>query len=487
VLTHDPDNADIHYHLGTALLNANRLREALSEANDLLDLVGPERLALNLKLSCLIGLRREKQALRLATLYGNETDTLLTRARVANNFGRPEVALEVLEGLLALDPANAEALNFKGRALILMDRFGEALAVYDALLKRAPSNATFLYNRGVSLMNLGHPDVAKGVFHEVAEMPARPPYAIFNRGLVRLTLGEFPDALDDYEQRWRLPDQTVRRYVRAAIPHWTGQPLAGKRIVAFGEQGFGDILQFVRFVPLLKDLGAEVTLCVRTPLHDLLRTSMPDIPLVGEVAQDAQHGFDYQVSLFDVPRFLKTPLESVAQGPYLRTEDVRLPLWKDRVGQHGLRVAINWMGKPTYRANHLRSPPLTEFTPLFAVDGVRLISIQKVHGLDQLETLPDALPVETLDGLDEVGGAFMDTAAVMQAVDLVITSDTAVAHLAGGLGVPVWIALPFVADWRWMAGRPDTPWYPNARLYRQPAQGQWPPVFQAMARDLATL
>lgn len=485
VLAQNPEDVRVHFYLGTALMNANRVKEALVKANEVLDLTGPTQEALDFKLACLISLRRGKQAQRLTTLYPGADNQQLAAARVANNFGRPAEALEQMESFLKLKPAHPLALHYKGRSLILLDRYEDALEVYQSLITAHPADNTYAYNFAVSLMNLGRFDEALVYFHNIAEMPARPAHAVFNRGLCRLAQGDLINGLVDFAVRWKLPDKYIRRYVTPKIPQWQGEALTGKRIVAFGEQGLGDALQFVRFLPDLKKQGAEVTLCSRTELHAILGDAYPDIPIISEVGEGAASAFDFQVSLFDIPRFLKTPLEAVWQAPYLTARSERIEHWDAKLPKNGWRVAINWMGRPTYRVNHLRSPALAEFAPLAALPGVELISVQKVNGLDQLQDLPPGMHVHSLEGLDDTAGeAFLDTAAVLKACDLVITSDTALAHLAGALGVRCWLALPFVADWRWLLDRSDSPWYPSLRLYRQPSHGAWKDVFGAMALDL---
>ncbi|MEL6584587.1 MAG: tetratricopeptide repeat protein [Pseudomonadota bacterium] len=486
VLQLDRENAEVHLLLARALLAKNRYLDALAEANHHIDLVGNTVDGMTLKLSALIGLNRPTPARRVAEQIEPDTSKSLQRtlalARVANNFGRPGDGLKLAEEVLVADPDNREAQNYRGRALIMLSRPDEAVQAYDQLLRGTPKNATFLYNRAVALMNSGQTAAALQDFDAVANKPTRPAYARFNRGLCRLTLGEFPAALDDFQARWELPDQRINRYVTAPIPFWSGEPLSGKRIVAFGEQGFGDIIQFVRFLPRLKELGAEVVLCVRKPLHPLLRRAFPDHRVLERV-EDGE-GYDFQISLIDIPRVMNTALDEVWSRPYLEAEPSRIDQWRDRIGANGLRIAIAWRGKESYGGNALRSPPLAAFEPLSQVSGVRLLSVQLGPGTQELRKLPKGMSVETLDGLDQGGGAFLDTAAVISVSDLVVTCDTSVAHLAGAMNRPAWVALPHVPDWRWMRGHESSPWYPSLRLFRQPEIGNWKSVFGEMAAAL---
>ena len=228
-----------------------------------------------------------------------------------------------------------------------------------------------------------------------------------------------------------------------------------------------------------------MTLCVPHRLHSLLSTLGPPFPMVDTVTDEG--GFDYQVSLMDLPHRLGLTLDDVVpDGPYLAAATDRIDHWRQALGDRGLKVGIVWQGNPLHSASKDRSPPLAAFLPLASIDEVRLISLQKQHGTDQLSALPAGMTVETPPPpFDEGADGFVDTAAIMHAVDLVVSSDTAVAHLAGALNRPVWLALPYLADWRWMLDRADSPWYPSARLFRQTRRGDWRSVFSQMAVALS--
>ncbi|MEL7215720.1 MAG: glycosyltransferase, partial [Pseudomonadota bacterium] len=316
---------------------------------------------------------------------------------------------------------------------------------------------------------------ARNLLHEVAEAPNRPPYARLNRGIADLLMGCFPHGLEDMTARWQLPDQYIKRRVTDDLPNWVGAPLKGLRLVVYGEQGLGDAIQCVRFVPRLVEAGAEVTLAVDEALHPLL--AQLGVPMVEEV--DAAEGYDARVSVMDVPMVARIGLSDLWPGaPYLTTEPQRVAAWRARLGER-FKVAFAWSGKPSMRVNARRSFPPSLVTALGRVPGVRLISVQKGAEVG-------ALPIETLEELD-ADGAFLDTAAVMQACDLVITCDTSIAHLAGALGCPVWIGLRAVPDWRWMLERSDSPWYPSAVLFRQTAPGDWSSVERGMVAALTEL
>jgi hypothetical protein len=277
---------------------------------------------------------------------------------------------------------------------------------------------------------------------------------------------------------------------------WDGADLGGRTILLHAEQGLGDTIQFMRYVPLVKERNAHVIVECPQSLVPLL-TGFPGCDRL--VANGtALPTFDVHSPLLSLPRILHTVLETIpAAIPYL--SGVRCPVsgvrrWAGfdtghRTPDTGLTVGIAWQGAPGFRNDRQRSIPLKQFAPLARVEGVRLVSLQKGPGTEQLsdnrQLATDNFHVAVLgEYIDETAGAFMETAAVMCRLDLVITSDTSIAHLAGALGVAVWVALPFVPDWRWLLDRPDSPWYPTMRLFRQKRYGDWPGVFENMAQEL---
>jgi hypothetical protein len=256
-------------------------------------------------------------------------------------------------------------------------------------------------------------------------------------------------------------------------------------LLLHAEQGLGDILQFCRYAPLLAERGAEVVLEVPRTLVRLLGGLSGKVTLVAR--GDPLPDFDLHCPLMSVPGRLATTVEMIpAPVPYVAADAVRAAHWTARLPADGLRIGIGWQGNPAGTVDRGRSAPLAAFAPLARVPGVRLISLQRHHGLDQLERLPDGMTVDTLGGdFDSGPDAFLDAAVVMANLDLVISTDTAIVHLAGALGRPVWVALKAVPHWTWMIDREDSPWYPSARLFRQVTDGDWRGVFDRMAAELA--
>jgi hypothetical protein len=308
--------------------------------------------------------------------------------------------------------------------------------------------------------------------------------AHFGLAAALLLQGRFAEGWPEYEWRLKGKDQP-KRDLRS--PAWDGSDLNGRSILLLTEQGMGDTLQFIRYAKIVKERGGVVTLGCPEPLIRLLSSC----PYLDRVASElSQEGFDCHAQLMSLPRLLGTTLETIpAEVPYLSADPSLIESWRQRLAAYpGLKIGINWQGNPKYAGDRQRSIPLAHYEPLARVSGVTLISLQMGFGTEQIAQVADRFQVVTLgDDVDHTAGAFMDTAAVMKCLDLIITSDTSTPHLAGALGVPVWMATPFSPDWRWFLSREDSPWYPTMRLFRQPSRGDWDSVFVRMAEDLARL
>jgi len=261
------------------------------------------------------------------------------------------------------------------------------------------------------------------------------------------------------------------------IADWAGEPIAGKRILIYCEQGLGDTIQFIRFAPVLQKMHAEIV--VKTP-----KSLIPIISTMGLDAHDdvRKLDFDYKVALLSIPRLLGITSFAPVCG-YLNADPDKVAMWKRFLPSCGVRVGICWQGNPSASVDSGRSIPLAQFEPLAELDQVHLISLQKGPGVEQIKAFAHRDRLITPDKIDE-DGAFIDTAAIIENLDLVVTSDTSIAHLAGALGKPVWIVLKHVPDWRWLLDRNDSVWYPSARLYRQNRLDDWASVFDKIASDL---
>lgn len=397
---------------------------------------------------------------------------------VLSERGRFVPAIREFEAALKLKPDYAAASIGLGATL---DRVGEG-ARAEAALRQAvaldPGSAPAWRRLGDVVRGLGQRGAARDAYDQAIALDPADAAARFGRGFVRLLEGDLPDAWEDYEFRpsqRRAPDP-------ALAPRWRGENPAGKRLLLYAEQGLGDTIQFLRYVPLLAARGARVLLAIPVPLMPLAAGLDGGFELV-EPAPSLPP-FDACCPLPSLPLLFRSGIDTLPQRlPYLVAPPDRLASWQQRLGRHdGITVALVWAGNPDHPNDHNRSLRLAEVAPLFDLAGPRWLLLQK--GVSREERRQGRGRVEWLgDALQD----FADTAAVMSCADLVISVDTAACHLAGALARPVWTLLPFAPDWRWMVGRDDSPWYPGMRLYRQPRRGDWSSVVERLAADLAAL
>jgi hypothetical protein len=337
----------------------------------------------------------------------------------------------------------------------------------------------------LALMGLDRLQEAVEACRKALSIEAGSPVASFNLGCALLTLGNFRDGWEAYDYRFAMGGNKWVRSEAHAVP-WTGEPLAGKSVLVLGEQGNGDQIQFSRYLPALSAVGASVYYLAPERLHRLFRTLGGSITLLSEIPTEAR--FDFQCSLMSLPgRFDRLEL-AIPTRPYLKAEPERVAVWRDRLGDRGFRVGVAWRGNTYPNGDGFRSFRLDALRGLAALPGVRLISLQLKDGKEDLERLPPGMHVE-VPGSDFDAGpdGFLDSAAVLTVMDLVISCDTSMAHLAGALGRPLWIALNHTPEWRWQRERPDTIWYPTARLFRQETNGDWDGVFSRMTEELVQL
>jgi tetratricopeptide (TPR) repeat protein len=395
--------------------------------------------------------------------------------------GEWDEAVALLQRAVERRPDFAAPMSNLGAVLQDLGRLDEARTCFERALAIEPTRPEVLLNLGIISKDQGRVEEALGWYERA--LAAQPGYAqaLCSRGTARLSLGQFAEGWADYEHRVQ-----CRQYntLRLPQPRWDGSPLGDRRLLVHGEQGFGDQMQFLRYLPLVRERVGHVTLVVDEPLVPLFDQSGygPVGPKLSPLPP-----FDVHVPLMGLPHVFGTTLDTVpADIPYLSAEQARVERWRGEVEKYpGLRVGIAWQGRPQYHGDRLRSVPLACFEPLSCVEGVRLISLQKVYGTEQLAEVAGRFEVIDLAASLDVGGeAFLDIAAAMKSLDLVISCDTAIAHLAGALGVRVWVALVHAPDWRWMLGRDDSPWYPTMRLFRQSQPRQWSDVFARMAAEL---
>jgi tetratricopeptide (TPR) repeat protein len=521
-----PDFADAHNNRGVALNDLKRFEEALASYDKAIALKPEYAEAYSNRGLALNNLQRLEGALasydKAIALKPDFAEAHSNRGVALNDLKRFEEALASYDKAIALKPEYAEAYSNRGLALNNLQRFEEALASCDKAIALKPDFAEAHCNRGLALNDLQRFEEALASCDKAIAL--RPDFAeaYNNRGLALNDLQRFEEALASYdkaialkpdyaeahwnkslclllgrrfEQGWRLYEwrkknpQYVKHFAARSYsqPLWLGEePIVGKTLFVYWEQGLGDTIQFCRFAKLAEHIGANVVFSAQNCLHGLLKTLSPSITLVKET--EAPPNFDYHCPLMSLPLAFKTALESIpTDTPYLCAEPKRIEKWKQKLGDAGFKVGIAWQGSKT-KIDIGRSFALTEFFAISQIPNVRLICLQKNEGVKQLNKLPEGMNIESLgEEYDAGADAFLDAAAVMENLDLIITSDTAIAHLAGALGRPVWVALKHVPDWRWLLDRRDSPWYPTMRLFRQPTRDDWKGVFSDIANELITL
>lgn len=397
-------------------------------------------------------------------------------------LGRYDEAIDTLNEALRLRPDFAKAHNNLGIAYWYKGRFDEAAAAYRRAIELMPEMAEAHNNLGNVLRDQGRFDEALTSYRQAEEL--KPNYCDphWNQSLVWLVQGDYERGWAEYEWRWQLKNFKRRQCPQ---PLWDGSPLEGRTILLAAEQGLGDTLQFIRYAPLIRQHGAMVLAEVQKQVRPLLSNLSGVDRLL--VQGGATPDFDVYAPLLSLPRLLGTTLATVpADVPYIHADPALIAKWRDELAAlPGFKIGIAWQGSPANRTDRGRSIPLECFEALARLPDVTLVSLQKGLGSEQVAALADRFPVIDFGSrLDEESGPFMDTAAVMRHLDLVVTCDSALAHLAGALGVPVWIGLMLSPDWRWLLDRDDSPWYPTARLFRQTRVGDWREVFERMAAAL---
>lgn len=441
-----------------------------------------------LQAQALHALGRGDEALqRLATVLAAEPlhpGALESQGNLLLEAGRAQEALDAFERAIAAHGRGPDALANASAALLRLDRPAEALALAEEALRADSHHRASLHNRAHALLELARVEEARA--HSLAALEIHPgdPDLAWNSAVAHLLLGDLRPGWRAHEARW-----AAKGFLRAAtapvpaLPRWDGEDLAGASILLYAEQGMGDSLQFLRYVPLVAQRAREVLLQLPAALLPLAQGLAPNCRTVaaGQPAPAA----DWQCPLLSLPHAFGTTIEDIpARVPYLRADPAGVAAWRARLpAGEGPRVGITWSGNPRHGNDRNRSLPLARFRRI-AVPGVRFVALQpEVRAADRAE-------LAGWPGLFDAGPelrSFADTAALLEALDLVIAVDTSVVHLAGALGRPTWILLPHVPDWRWLLGRADTPWYPTARLYRQPARGDWDSVLERVREDLRGL
>src|SRR5262245_33560821 len=480
-----PDFPEAHNHLGVVLREQGQLDEAEACFHQVLCLrpnfAGAHN---NLGRVCEDHGRLEEAAARYRLALCYQPHDAAIHCSLANVLviqGKPDEAFPVYRQAVRLQPGEAVYPSNLAHTLTLLGRPDEAEACCREALRLRPDFADAHHNLAITLAAQGRFDEALACNAEALRLRPEHPGARNCRALWWLQAGDFERGWPEYEWRWQTRGVSRRPFPQ---PEWDGSPLAGRTVLVHAEQALGDTLQFIRYAPLARRRGGVVVVECQPPLVPLLR-GCPGIDRLlarGEPLPDA----DFQVPLLSLPGvFRTTPATVPAEVPYLFADAGLVERWRRELGDaSAFKVGIAWQGNPNFPGDRLRSVPLAQFAPLARVAGVRLFGLQKAPGREQIRAAAMRFPVTDLGDRRDEREAFLDTAAVMKNLDLIVTSDTAIAHLAGALGVPVWVAVSVGPDWRWLMDREDCPWYPTMRLFRQRQLYDWDEVFERMAAEL---
>jgi tetratricopeptide (TPR) repeat protein len=481
-----PQSARAHLGLGTALewlgdweAAAACYRRALDIQPDSPDIYGSLG-----RLHCRKGAFREavewcRRAVVLAP-HRHEIYNLLGYALI--NAGDYRAAVEVYRRALALKPDSAYSIYGLGYFFERQGDLASAAESYRLVIKLDPRLADAHLHLGITHFLQGDLGKATECFERVREVAPDNTEARTFLGHIHLLQGNLPLGWSEHEYRWSTP-HFLRDRRKLPQPLWQGEPLGGSRILLHAEQGLGDTLQFVRYVPLVRARGGNVVLEVQTRLHRLLAR----IPGAGDVIRrgEALPEVDWQCPLLSLPWAFGTELNSIpAQIPYVHPDAAQVEAWGKRLAGNSLRIGLAWGGSPTFPHERWRSIPLEQLAPLTQLEGTTFYSLQMGPQASQVKHLGSR--VHLIDLQDEQED-LADTAAIVANLGLVISIDTSVAHLAGAMGRPVWILLHKSPDWRWLLDREDSPWYPSARLFRQSTLGNWRDVVARVERELREL
>ncbi|MFD2232942.1 tetratricopeptide repeat protein [Phaeospirillum tilakii] len=474
--------------LAAALLRAGRRPEAIAAYHEALAAGAPERV----RQDCAVaefewGLelyhqgRRDDAILAYRAALTRKPDLALAHCNLGaalQENGELDAAIACYQTALAHAPAYPDALSNLGVARQEQGRLDEAAAQFEAALRIQPDHPLALNNLGKLRQEQGRRDEARALYREAARLAPDHPDSHFNLALLDLQAGAWETGWAGYEWRWRRPGAQRHDF---GLPEWDGTPLAGRTLLLWCEQGLGDSIQFVRFAARIVSGGGRVVLLCPPELEALLQGVTGIDRVVSRIS--TLPPCDCQAPLLSLPRLLGTRLATLpAPVPYLAVPPAATARWRDRLAAlPGRKVGLVWRGRPQHTNDRNRSLDPARLAPLLDRPGISFVSLQKGARPDDAAALAGRAPL--LDLGPELAD-FTDTAAVLAGLDLVISVDTSVIHLAGALGRPGWLLLPFDPDWRWLLERQDSPWYPTLRLFRQPAPGAWDPVIADLADAL---
>jgi len=470
VLKLDPKSWDAANQCGILLHDLGRLAEALA-CFSLCDRLRPDQAqTLYHRGQALSGLRRYPEALadleRGCALDPGHAEIRNSLGFVLRALGRHREALEAFDRALRLRADHVEALNGKAMSLAYFNRFEEALALMEQIRTLQPAYVPAQVNKALWLSELHRFDEALAAYGQANVLDPGNADAAWNSSFLHLLLGNFEAGWAGHEARWKAQARSNTSYPDFSEPRWTGQePVEGKTVLIYAEEGLGDAIQFARYIPMVAARGADIVLVVGAPVRSLL-SGLPGVSQCLTKPLATRPAFDFHCAISSLPLIFGTRLDTIPDGTsFLPPPPADLvQAWEDRLGRHDRpRVGLVWSGHPRHKNDHNRSIPLDRLHAILGRDAT-FVSLQKEPRPEDKTTL---LERREIVDLTEHLGDFVDTAALVSCLDLVITVDTSVAHLAATLGRPTWILLPYTPDFRWLLDRDDSPWYPSVRLFRQ--------------------
>ena len=480
-----PDDAELWRHVGDVLMQLSRLDQALLTFQHVLKLNSGHQHALYKSGALLSQLGRHEEAMahldRSKELLPNHTPTLQARAWALYHLNRWDESLAEARGASKLDSDNADTCNNLGLALWRLGRNEEALGWFDKALQVRPGFAAAFGNKIIALFHLHRFEAVFAHHDRMRALGLNHALTDWNVSLVHLLTGNFEAGWPGHQARLNLPSAT---YPKIPRPMWLGaEDIGGKTILIAADEGLGDTIQFVRYVPMLAERGARVLLVVQDPLHGLLSGMDGVLQCAPVSAVSTLPAFDFHCPISSLPLAFGTRLDTIPSAiAYLPSPATsRVKAWEDHLGARTrLRVGLVWSGRPNHMNDHNRSIPLQAFSRILDIDAT-FVSLQK-----DLRPNDAAVLGERSDIIDLTAGLtdFTETAALVSCLDLIITVDTSVAHLAGALGRPTWILLPYTPDYRWLLDREDSPWYPSVRLFRQTESREFESVLDRVRDEL---
>jgi tetratricopeptide (TPR) repeat protein len=479
-IEHQPDFTHAHYNLGNLFTQLRRQDEAIqcfrrAIASD------PNYPKAYTNLGHLLLKREDPEATacfeKAAALEPNSITGLLNLSKALRQKGDLVSAEKSIDRALTLDAECAGAFSELGMIRREQAKLDDALTMLHKANRLQPNDSEILSNLALVYMALEQFEETIAMFKRAIEINPDFSEARLNLGITYLLTGDLDRGWPQYDYRYRSKLEPTQR------PRWDGGTLSGKTILLYPEQGMGDSIQFIRFGALLKERDARVLFGCPESLLRLFKTC-PGIDLVLP-DRSPLPPFDCHARLLSLPGLLGINLSNIpATVPYLFPPNELVEAWGARLAHlDGFKVGIAWQGNPKHKGDRQRSVKLAQFEPLSRIDGVRLVSLQQGFGVEQIAQAGGNVQIYDPGPL----GDFLESAAVIRNLDLVITVDSAIAHLAGALGVATWVALPRAPDWRWMLGREDSPWYPSMRLFRQERAGEWEPMFAKIVHSIKTL